>query len=455
MVDTQRPLNILQVSTVDLGGGAEGSAWNLFQAYRNMGHNSWLAVGSKQSHDPDVFLIPNYKHLNWCAKMCLIAQSRANLIAGRRSIGRLIGSMIGLVGDPYRWSESNRGHEDFNYPGTSHLLNLSPRLPDIVHCHNLHGGYFDLRVLPWLSRQVPVIINLRDAWLLSGHCAHSFNCERWKTGCGQCPDLTIYPAIRKDATAYNWHRKRSIYEKSNLYITAISKWLMDKVKVSMLHGLQYRVIYNGINMTVFRPGSQAKARRALNLPDKAKIILMIAHNKFKDYSMMEAAVGNLIKTTKTEIIGVCLGKNGTDKVSWNGRFIYHGFERNQERMALYYRASDVFIHAARAEAFGKTITEAMACGVPVVATAVGGIPEQIENERTGILVPPGDSASMSAAIDRLLADSNLYHTIRQRGVDAVRRNFGLERQVKSFSSWYHEIIKDWKLNRYGDLVTEE
>jgi hypothetical protein len=54
------------------------------------------------------------------------------------------------------------------------------------------------------------MLTLHDAWLLSGHCAHSFDCQRWKTGCGECPDLDVYPASPRDATACNWRRKREI-----------------------------------------------------------------------------------------------------------------------------------------------------------------------------------------------------------------------------------------------------
>src|SRR4029079_4578923 len=85
------------------------------------------------------------------------------------------------------------GLEDFDYPNSVELLRFLPQKPDLLHCHNLHGNYFDLRALAGLSRQIPTVLTLHDAWLLSGHCAHSFECERWTIGCGECPDLTIYP----------------------------------------------------------------------------------------------------------------------------------------------------------------------------------------------------------------------------------------------------------------------
>jgi len=111
-----------------------------------------------------------------------------------------------LLAQPAAWQQ-RLGYEDFAYLGTKHLLTLLSTMPDIIHCHNLHGDYFELTPLPWLSRQRPVVLHLHDAWLLSGHCAHAHTCTGWQTGCGACPYLQTYPAVPRDNTAANWQRK--------------------------------------------------------------------------------------------------------------------------------------------------------------------------------------------------------------------------------------------------------
>lgn len=351
-----------------------------------------------------------------------------------------------MVAEPRRTVEEQLGIEDFNFPGTYRLLGLPPERPDLLHCHNLHGygGYFDLRALPWLSRKLPLILNLRDAWLLSGHCAHAIDCERWRIGCGKCPDLDLFPPVRRDGTAYNWRRKKDIFERSRLYITTPSRWLMDKVRTSMLSGVHYRVIPNAIDLTVFHPVDQNEARRQLDLPSDAKIVLLIAQNMFKDYRVMEEALGRLDDKDCSSLLFICLGKDGEGKKVGRGKMLFPGFERDPSRMAQYYSAADVFIHAAKAEAFGKAVTEAMACGTPVVATATGGIPEQLEDGQMGFLVPVGDSYAMTSAIERLLADEELSLSMGQTGAKNAEQRFGLDRQVGAFLDWYRELLEDWR-----------
>jgi len=160
-------------------------------------------------------------------------------------------------------------------------------------------------------------------------------------------DLSIYPAIGRDATAFNWRRKRRIYARSRLYVTAISGWLMDRVRQSMLKGIPQRMVPNGIDLGVFKPSDRPEARRQLGLPTGASIVLLIAHNPFKDYEIMEGAVERLQAHPAADLLFVCLGRRGPDRKGGSGRIIYPGFERDPKRMALYYSAADLFIHAAR------------------------------------------------------------------------------------------------------------
>jgi glycosyltransferase involved in cell wall biosynthesis len=419
-------LNILQINTSDKGGGAEGSALNLHHQYRIRGDNSSIAVGKKNNDDNDIYQIDT-KFPTFIRSLYLKNRLRT-------------------LFDKEKFKCWKDGIEDFIFPETYKLIKKSKFIPDIIHCHNLHGWYFDLRILPELSHTYPVILNLRDAWLLTGHCSHYFDCMRWQTGCGDCPYLSTYPAIRKDSSAYNWHRKKKIYSKTKAYIVTNSKWLMDCVDKSMVKGKKHRVIYNGIDLNIFKPGDKSQARRILGLPEKSSIIMFAANmaqnNIFKDYKTISNVIELLsIQNPAENILFLCLGAEKKKIVE--GKYYYEPFVSDQKILAEYYRAADVFIHAAHAESFGKTITEAMACGTPVVATAVGGIPEQINDGINGFLVPHMDVNQMFYKTSEILRRKEMRESFVYESLKRVSY-FSLERQAEEFLNYYNEIIEDFK-----------
>ena len=101
-------------------------------------------------------------------------------------------------------------------------------------------------------------------------------------------------------------------------------------------------------------------------------------------------------------------------------------------------ALDVAVLASYREAQGLVLLEAMALRRPVIATAVGGIPEMIENERTGLLVPARDPAALGAAIVRVLTDHPLADTLARAGHNFVHANFSVVQMVRAVSAIYEE-----------------
>lgn len=442
-------MRILQVGTFDIIGGAERVAWNLSQAYRARGHDSWLAVGHKLGNDPNVLPVSTQEPCgglsgpwrHWCSGLRAVALRDL----GRSRAGRL----ARMLAEPGKTLDQYRGFEDFRFPGTWKILELAGQRPDILHCHNLHGGYFDLRALPWLSRQLPVVLTLHDAWLLSGHCAHSLDCYRWRTGCGYCPDLTLDPPIRKDASARNWRRKRGIFENSQLYIATPSRWLMQRVEESMLAAavVESRVIHNGVDLSVFHPVPRRAAREALGIPQNTAVVLFTAyatrHNPWKDYRTVRTAVALLAERLQDRgVLFIALGEDAPAERIGQIEVWSVPYQETPGAVASYYQAADVYVHASRADTFPNTVLEAMACGTPVVATAVGGIPEQVEEARTGFLVPPGDSQAIATALATILSDYALQSRLGMWAADVARRRFDLLRQADTYLDWYYALARN-------------
>jgi len=430
-------LRVLHVNTLDHGGGAAQLATNLVEGLNATGCHASLAVRAKTTGNPDVFDIANDPSRHGWARLCAKVFRRPD---GSQRLARAIGR-------PWNTARVLLGHEDFDFPGTWHLLDDASAQPDLIHLHNLHGNYFDLRALPWLSRQIPTVVTLHDAWLVAGHCSHGFDCERWRTGCGQCPNLDTYPAIRRDATAYNWRRKQNIYARSRLHVVSPCQWLMRKAKDSMLAPamVSSRVIPHGIDLTIFQTGDHAEARHALGLPQDATILLFAAKgirdNSAKDFDTMSRALQILgTQVTDKRLIFVALGEDSPTEIIGNAelRFLPHVSDRHA--VARYYQAADIYVHGARAEVWGLSITEAMACGLPVVASDVGGIPDQVAEGQTGFLVPIGDAEQMADSISGLLDDIPARQAMGRRACKRAHAEFGISTMTQNYLAYYASII---------------
>lgn len=467
-----RPLRVLQVGTVEAGGGAAAIANALHQAYRDRGVRSWQAVGHKLSADPDVFALPDDDRLAFRATGYTAVQAGLRRLAGRfpgRGWG-LINRSLRRLTHPGVWSLERRGVEDFDFPGTRSLLDLGPAAPDLVHCHNLHGGYFDLRALAWLSHRVPTALTLHDAWLLAGHCAHSLGCARWKTGCGTCPDLRLHPAVRRDATAENWLRKREIYARSRLYAAAPSRWLVDRAAQSMLAPAlaDLRVIPHGVNLSVFQPADRRAVRARLGLPPDARTLLLTAgshHSVWKDRRTLHAAMATIADRVSTRnVIFVALEDAGAHAAAGPLDVRFVGYQPDPAALAAYYQAADVYVHAARADTFPTAVLEALACGTPVLATNVGGIPEQVvplgldslhagggAGDTTGVLVPAREAETLADAAVALLEHDVLRQAMGDNAARDARRRFDHTRQVADYLSWYQDILADWRARPAQDV----
>jgi len=461
-------MDILQISTSDRLGGAERVAWDLFRTYRAMGHESRLAVGRKRSNDDGVIEIRHEDETRGFRRTCWKAHRLLQPYYST-SIGRRLCRLTHQFASPDGWADRVAGREDFQYPGTQSLLSPALASADVMHAHNLHGGYFDLRLLPRLSAEQPLVLTLHDAWLLAGHCAHSMDCERWRSGCGECPDLSIYPAVFTDATSMNWRVKSDIYRQCRLFVATPCHWLMRRVEQSMLmHAMvERRVIPYGVDLTIFEPGDRAAARARLNIRPDAAVLLFAANgirrNAFKDYETLRRAIGRLGASSKRTrpIQFIAVGDSGPAERIGDAVIEFRPFADDPATMAAYYQAADVYVHAAKADTFPCTILEALACGTPVAATAVGGIVEQVRSiaikqspieipqgiahghgSPTGALTPAGDDEALAVAVDQLLTDDSLRHRCGDEAARDAAARFDLLRHARDYLNWYGEILAD-------------
>lgn len=440
-------MSVLSVSPSVSGGGAERVALALHERYLAQGLDSWLAVANVNAEAPHVLRIPVDAGRGAWARAWLSASRTIDRDAARGSVRWRAARAMRLAAEPGRVARVLHGHEDFDFPGTARLLELPPRRPDVLHLHNLHGSYFDVRALPALSRAVPTVLTLHDAWLFTGHCAHPFECTRWQQGCGECPALDRYVPILGDRSAANAAEKREALLGSRLGIAAPSRWLLEMAEQRGVLGAERegRVIPNGVDTDIFTPGDRGAARAALGLPDNRLVVAMAARdvrsNPYKGYYTLAEAVRRLPDELARRMTVLLIGDAGDAGRLGAAEVLPLRFAADPRTLAEWYRAADVLVHPALAEAFGLTVVEAMACGVPVIATRVGGVPEVVRDGVDGLLVDPAEPQVLAATLQGLLGDEALRERFAAAGVRRVVERFSLAGQVDAYRSWYAELLE--------------
>ena len=113
----------------------------------------------------------------------------------------------------------------------------------------------------------------------------------------------------------------------------------------------------------------------------------------------------------------------------------------QENMADYYQVLDLLVQPSFSEGLPNTVLEAMSFGVPVLATAVGGVPEVIE-DGNGVMVPPNDPDSLADKMIQLLTDDTLRQAIGAKGRSSLHPRFASDHRARQIVALYHELLAD-------------
>lgn len=286
----------------------------------------------------------------------------------------------------------------FNVINTYLFLNkLNKIKPDLIHIHNLCDNYINVNMLfNYINKNnIPVIWTLHDAWAYTGRC-NGYTCDKWKDGCGNCPQLKAYPpTLFIDNSASTYQKRKKLYTSvKNLTIVTPSQWLADLAKFSFFKDKDIKVINNGINLDIFKP-INSDFRKEYNLENKY-IILGLAYD-WKDQRKGLKDFIELSKNLPSNYQIVLVGTNDeVDSLLPNNIISIHK-THNQEELVKIYSAADVFVSPTKADNFPTVNIEALACGTPVITYDAGGSKESLNN-KCGTYVKINDIESLQKEI---------------------------------------------------------
>lgn len=314
--------------------------------------------------------------------------------------------------------------------GFSHIatLKLIKKLkefePDVIHLHNLHGWFVNLKILFDFikKRNIPVVWTLHDCWAFTGHCPHyaMIECEKWKDGCYDCPQYKSYPRTYFDFSKKMYREKKKIFtEVENLTVVTPSKWMASQVEQSFLKDYDVKVINNGIDIEKFSIG-ETTIKNQLGIDGKF-MVLGVAYD-WNDKKGLDVFI-SLAKTLGEEFKVVLVGTNEKTDMLLPDNIISIHRTQDQQQLVEIYRAADVMINPTREDTFPTVNIEALACGTPVITFDTGGSPEIID-ETSGSTIYGQDTDSMRMEIIKVCKE-NVFsrEDCRKRGESFSNEKF--------------------------------
>ena len=372
-----KPLKVLNVSSGDL----VGSRFNGFDW-----HDSLKAL------NVDTKMLVSWNHNSKHEWVDLISEKLAE--PQIRSLARL----------DYQASQL-RGREDSHFWWAHEIFNHSfYKECDVVHLQIIQDGTLDLQTIQRIFREKPTLWTWHDPWPLTGHCVYPMDCNRFSSGCGECPDLKRAFAIGKDFTKTNRDAKNKVFS-TGYTLHVATKWFAEYIQENdTIDYPKPHVIPFGLDLNRFRVSDKRQSRVNLGLnPRKFTIGIRAVREPQKNFALFVSALAKITNPEDFQIVTLqekgLLGSIGdrfeVTELAWSN---------SEEILSDFYGSLDLFVMPSRYETFGLMALESMSSGVPIVGV-LGTAVEEITNLKsfgfpiTGISSKELSEKIISAFID--------------------------------------------------------
>jgi glycosyltransferase involved in cell wall biosynthesis len=417
-------VRVVHLSTSDSSGGAARAAYRLHTGLRRAGLGSTMLVEERKTDDPDVVRFRPPAGL----------LSRLSRRVRRGSIRR----------DAATYPNRPPSLDWFSDDRTPYGGQLVAQLPacDVINLHWVagfvdYGGFF-----PAAGKLgVPLVWRLADMNAFTGGCHYDDGSGKFVQQCGACHQLGS--SDPNDLSHQIWLRKKAALDSlpdDGLHLVGTSRWIAGEAKRSSLLGrFAASIIPNGLDVRDFAPRDKRLSRDFFDLPPDARIVLFAADSTAtvrKGFAYLVEALQGM--TDVPDLLLVSVGGGEPKLAGVPHRHL--GRIKDDRVLSLAYSAADVYVIASLQESFGQTVTEAMACGTPVVGFASGGIVDMVRPGVTGLLAPTRDVAALREAVKAALSDPDRLNEMAQNCRRIAVAEYSLEVQAAAYKALYERLV---------------
>ena len=410
-------MKVVHLSHSDLSGGAAIAAYRIHKALRSQAIDSTMAVNNATSGD-------------WTV------QRPKTALAKQMAYIRFYLSLLSAQG----LQTTEPGIHSTALVSSTWPQRLRATGADIINLHWVNGEMMSIADIGQLPQ--PVVWTLHDLWAFCG-AEHYTNDIRWREGYWRHNRPSYEGGF--DLNRWTWHRKRKHWRKPFQIVTP-SQWLADCVSKSALMGdWPVTVIPYPIDTDIWQPVDKGLARQLLGLPQDVPLLLFGASGGTSDprkgFDLLTAALDHL----RGEIDGLELAVfgQGEPKQPMNLGFPVHYMGRPQDPLSLrvLYSAADAMVIPSRQDNLPNTGLEAHACGTPVIAFKVGGLPDIVDHFKTGYLATPFDTEDLARGVQWVLGDGNLRKALSRSACE------------RALKLWSPQVISNLYYRLYETLLT--
>lgn len=255
--------------------------------------------------------------------------------------------------------------------------------PDLVHLHCINGYFVNIyHLVQWLKqKKIKTVLTLHAEFMHTANCGYALECEKWKTGCGNCPRLrqeTLSWGI--DNTALSYKKMKAAFDGfcDDLKVVSVSPWLTERAKQSpILLDKRHSVILNGIDTGVFHPCDTAALREQCGLRDE-KIIFHATADFQDDPQHIKGGyyVLRLAERLAKDNVKIIVAGKYAEGIQVPENVVLLGRVTDQRLLAKFYAMADLTVLTSRKETFSMVTAESLCCGTPVAGFEAGA-PEMI------------------------------------------------------------------------------
>lgn len=326
-------------------------------------------------------------------------------------------------------------------------LDWSTIAADVAHLHWISFFADYPTFFRSIPDTVPIVWTLHDMNAFTGGCHYANGCNRFRFGCGGCPQITNRgPA---DVSRSTLDVKRRALQGKTIEVVTPSDWMRELAESSDVWPAEtsFQTIRLGFDLELFRPSDRAAARAALGVSQDAVLIGFGA----EDINNRRKGLHHLLESLKHFRRSAGANRQPVECLMFGSGEIADrsdlpeihslGYVDSAEQQALVYAACDLVVVPSREDNSPQVGLEAMACGVPVVAFDAGGIPEYVIDGETGLLASVGDEADLAAKISLMVANEAMRRQMGIAGRSLLEREFDLGQQSAKYFELYQNAVE--------------